>query len=317
MSQLKLGDKVRFVNEPMEGIVTSIKDKNLIGVTVDSDFEIPVLATELVKIKFEEKAGNNQPELPAAKAFKVASVNPLGVFFAFDRVGEDGIELYVHNNLSEWVIVNVFQKDDGVYHLWQQLKLERDETHLMGKYKFSAMQDWKALLVQLLPLESHTVKPGGLVQTEINFSAKKFHQWLKHCFFLNKQAYTLRLDEVLEPLNLQALKQKDFSETTVSNVKNLKDKPAAIIDLHYDALQRNGYGSAVDITAFQMDVFTQTLEAAFVHQMKEIVYIHGVGNAYLKNKIRTWLSKHPEMVGGFEEADLLQFGNGATLVKLK
>lgn len=317
MIQLKLGDKVRFVNEPMEGIVTSIKDKNLVGVTVDSDFEIPVLATELVKVKFEEKAGNNQPELPATKAFKVNSVHPLGVFFAFDRVGEDGIEMHVHNNLSEWVLLNVFQKEDGVYHLWQQLKLEREETLLMGKFKFSALQEWKTLWVQLLPLESHTVKPGQLVQTEINFSAKKFHQWLKHCFFLNKQAYTLRLDEVLEPLNLQALKQKDFSETIASNIKNLKDKPASIIDLHYDALQRNGYGSATDITAFQMDVFTQTLEAAFVHQMKEIVYIHGVGNAYLKNKIRTWLSKHPEMVHEFEEADLLQFGNGATLVKLK
>jgi hypothetical protein len=34
MMQLKLGDKVRFVNEPLEGIVTSIKDK-IVGVTVN------------------------------------------------------------------------------------------------------------------------------------------------------------------------------------------------------------------------------------------------------------------------------------------
>jgi hypothetical protein len=317
MNQLKLGDKVRFVNESMEGIVTSLKDKNLVGVTVEDDFEIPVMASELVKIKFEEKAGNNQPELPTAKAFKGNSIHPLGVFFAFDRVGEDGIELFVHNNLAEWVILNVFQKEDGVYHLWQQLKLEREETLLLGKYKFSSIQEWKTLLVQMLPVESHTVKPGSLVQTELNFGVKKFHQWLKHCFFLNRQAYMLRLDEVMEPLNLKALAQRDFTETPVSNVKNLKDKPASIIDLHYEALQQNGYGTASDITAFQMDVFTQTLDAAFVHQLKEIVYIHGVGNAYLKNKIRTWLSKHPEIVSGFEEADLLQFGNGATLVRLR
>jgi polyribonucleotide nucleotidyltransferase len=89
------------------------------------------------------------------------------------------------------------------------------------------------------------------------------------------------------------------------------------IEDHFGDMDFKLAGTRLGITAFQMDVFTQTLEAAFVHQMKEIVYIHGVGNAYLKNKIRTWLGKHPEMVREFEEADLLQFGNGATLVRLK
>jgi hypothetical protein len=316
MMQLKLGDKVRFVNEPLEGIVTSIKDK-IVGVTVDSDFEIPVMLHEVVKVKFEEKAGNNQPELPAAKPFKAASLNPIGVFLAFERIGEDGLDLHLHNNLSEWVLVTIYQKEDGVYKLWKNLKVERDETLVLGNYKLAAMQEWFPLLVQVLAVESVTVKPGALVQTEISFSGKKFHQWLKHCFFLNKQAYVTRVDEVLEPLQLEALKQKDFSESIKTEKKNLKDKPSTVIDLHYPALQQNGYGSATDITAFQMDVFVQTLEAGFVHELKEMVYIHGVGNAYLKNKIRTWLSKHGEMVVSFEDADMLQFGGGATLVRLK
>jgi hypothetical protein len=50
---IKLGDKVRFLNENMEGIVTSMKGKNQIGVTIESDFEIPVLISEVVKIKFD------------------------------------------------------------------------------------------------------------------------------------------------------------------------------------------------------------------------------------------------------------------------
>ena len=46
---IKLGDKVRFINEDMQGVVTSIKG-NTAGVTIEDDFEIPVLINEVVKI---------------------------------------------------------------------------------------------------------------------------------------------------------------------------------------------------------------------------------------------------------------------------
>lgn len=52
---LKLGDKVRFVNENLEGFITSVKDKTTVGVTIEDDFEIPVLASELVKIEFTDQ----------------------------------------------------------------------------------------------------------------------------------------------------------------------------------------------------------------------------------------------------------------------
>src|SRR6185312_3669412 len=43
----KLGDFVRFVDEKMEGFVTRIIDDQMIGVTGDDDFEIPVLASRV------------------------------------------------------------------------------------------------------------------------------------------------------------------------------------------------------------------------------------------------------------------------------
>ena len=59
MSTLKLGDKVRFVNENMQGIVTSINGK-IVGVTIEDDFEIPVAANDVVKI--EEDAPKRKDE---------------------------------------------------------------------------------------------------------------------------------------------------------------------------------------------------------------------------------------------------------------
>jgi hypothetical protein len=313
---IKLGDKVRFLNENMEGIVTSMKGKNQIGVTIDSDFEIPVLISEVVKINFDDKAGNTPSNSPA-KPFRVANNNPLGVFLAFERQGEVDLEISLHNNFSEYLTVVVYQKIQGVFHLYKTLQLERDQTLTLGKTQLNQFDQWPSYHFTLVPYEDTTVSILKTIQSELNFQAKTFHQYWKHCFFLQKQAYVFKLDEPLEKLNLQALKQKDFSEKTLVQAVDLKSVPNRIVDLHYESLQQNGYGSATDITAFQMEVFTKTLEAAFVNKMPEMVYIHGVGNAYLKNKIRTYLSKHPEMILNFEDADILQFGGGATLVRLK
>ncbi|MBP7510588.1 MAG: Smr/MutS family protein [Bacteroidia bacterium] len=313
---INLGDKVRFLNENMEGIVTSIKGKSQIGVTIDSDFEIPVLISEVVKVKFEDSPKTKQDSIES-KPFRVANSNPLGVFFAFEREGDTDLNCYIHNNLSESLIVLVYHKNAGVFHLHKKFQLERDETKFYEKVKLNQFDEWPIYQFVLLPIESTCINTANSISAKLSFGAKTFHQYWKHCFFLSKQAYVFRLDEQLDKLNLQALKSKDFSEKILAEPINLNMKPERIIDLHYEALQANGYGSSSDITGFQMEVFTKTLEAAFVNHLEEIIYIHGIGNAYLKNKIRTYLTKHPEMIVSFNDADSIQFGGGATLVRLK
>ena len=46
----KLGDFVRFVDEKAEGFVTRIIDDQMIGVTTEDDFEIPVLASKVTSV---------------------------------------------------------------------------------------------------------------------------------------------------------------------------------------------------------------------------------------------------------------------------
>jgi hypothetical protein len=48
--QLKLGDFVRFVDENIEGYITRIIDKDMIGVTDNNDFEIPVMASKVTLV---------------------------------------------------------------------------------------------------------------------------------------------------------------------------------------------------------------------------------------------------------------------------
>ena len=53
----KIGDKVKFLNDVGGGVVTRIIDKVLVGVLVDDGFEVPVMASELIKT--ESVQGND------------------------------------------------------------------------------------------------------------------------------------------------------------------------------------------------------------------------------------------------------------------
>jgi hypothetical protein len=312
---IKLGDKVRFLNENLEGFVTSMIGKGIIGVTVDSDFEIPVQESQVVKIQFAEKAGNNSEAAVQEKPRKQNS-HPLGVFIAFERINDNDVQAWFHNNFTEKVLLAVYEIEQGVYKFRQNFVIEREDTVAFKKYKMEDFQNWLPLYVQLISIELNTVKPVAPIAKELPFYAKSFHQTLKFSFFLNKQAYQYRIDEQELNLNLQKLKEKDFSEK-VSVAPDLKSRPEELIDLHYDALLNNGFPAAKDVVSFQMDVFVQSLEAAYMHKMPRIVFIHGIGNLYLKNKIQTWLSKHKDLVKEFRDADPIQFGGGATEVFMK
>lgn len=48
--ELQVGDKVRFLNEKGEGIVTRILGNNLVNVAIEEGFELPVMASDLIKI---------------------------------------------------------------------------------------------------------------------------------------------------------------------------------------------------------------------------------------------------------------------------
>lgn len=314
---LKLGDRVKFVNENMAGVVTSFKAKNLVGVTIEDDFEIPVLASEIVKIDFDEVKPNTDKKETDDKLKTKLNSNPVGVFWAYNRLGENEVEGVLHNNACDTLMYVVYQKEKEVYNLYKTGKLNRGEEVNFLKLNLENYEKWNPLLFQLIIADDITIKPSKPLHIEFKAKPKEFHQSLKFCFFLQKQAYIFKLNEELNSLNFNALKQKDFNEKTIAEKIDLSQKPEPIIDLHIEKLIERGYTNQTnDIIGVQMDVFIKTLEAAYMNQMKSMVYIHGIGNQYLKNKIHTFLTKNKRLAKHFEEADTLKFGGGATYIEI-
>jgi hypothetical protein len=190
----------------------------------------------------------------------------------------------------------------------------------IGRFSIEQFNKWPEFTFVITPINEEFKSINTLVK-KVRLNAKEFHASFKQCYFLGKQAYTIRLDSDLTSQSLKKLQEKDFTEpiaTQTKNIVNLKDKPNQVVDLHAENLAENiDKLGAQEILNLQINAFAQSLEMAHVHKMKSIVFIHGVGNHFLKNKIKNYLSVQKEIVERYADAENLLYGGGATEVWLR
>jgi hypothetical protein len=318
MSKFYLGDRVRFVNENMQGVVTRLEG-NTAGVTIEDDFEIPVLVSEIVKINDiftkpqEVKAPTTKPHFVKIH---------YGIHIAFDRQTDTEYDCYLHNSETDCIQVAVYCYQDKKYHLKWRNEAELEETIKLARLHIDDFQKWSNLFFQIsfLPLEHEgTIKHALYKQFKI--SQKEFFAAFKTCYFLNKQAICFRIDDPLTTTDIAKLKNHDFSASSAVNPPNIITKGLLFdteIDLHAEKLIQDFKGlSASDIVSIQMQTAGKALEQSFVLKKQRIIFIHGVGNHFLKNKIRNLLGASKTWVKDFKDADPLKYGGGATEVWLK
>lgn len=314
----KLGDFVRFVDEKMEGFVTRIIDDTMIGVTGEDDFEIPVLASKVTTVHGYQPAGS-------AKQEKDEDIKlPAGEFIT------KGIYLAVTNDAKANSVVHFHIINDTSFQLLATLNTEK-QNQFKGEYSgtvspksvakvYSAqladLQLWPELVVSLLYYTKQNIKaPVPLVFKE-KFKAKDFSGTKKNIPLLTPAAsgWLFRLDEPEMVIDAQKLKESFFKS---AEEKAVVEKPVSEVDLHIEKL-RDDYQflNSSEILNIQLTSFHKSLDAAIVHQLPEIVFIHGAGNGILRHELHKILGKH-QKIQTFMDARKEKFGYGATKVLLK
>lgn len=316
MATIKLGDKVRFVNENMQGVVTSLKGTTA-GVTIEDDFEIPVLLSEIVRID-DILTKPNEEEKPITAKPKFVKVHS-GFHLAFERLSETTLELKIHNSQTDWAMVAVYFNNQ----LQHRLNIELETNQSLGKFKLDEFNSWPEFTFIITPIDE-LFATHKTITRKFKFSAKEFHASFKQCYFLGQQAYTFRIDSDIKPDALLKLKERDFSEansahqTKTKTLLDLTAKPISPVNLHIEHLVENtGEWTAQEIVDIQLNAAKQTIEMAHVHHLKSVVLIHGVGNHFLKNKIKNYLGTQKDIVLRYADADMLKYGGGATEVFFK
>ncbi len=313
----KIGDYVRFLNEKQEGVVTRIIDHQLVGVTIDGDFEITVLANEIVLVQSGEsqlREDFNELSNPITTLSKNTEERLYLAVCKDDKIGHL-YHLYLINSSKYDLLtaVSIQKKDvfEGIYgDVVKSNTATRISTHTVSEFD----QGW-IFHLQIIYYQQGVFTPTQPKVFRKNIKAKQILTTEKEIPFINKKGYLseLELDHSIQFDKEDLIEQMLSANSQEPNV----DAPSREVDLHIEELtDQFPTMKAEEMLRVQLETFRRNLEAAIVHHYQNIIFIHGVGNGTLRNEIHKQLGKHPH-VKTFKDARKEKFGYGATEVILK
>lgn len=311
----KIGDYVRFVNERQEGVVTRLVDSQIVGVTIDGDFEINVAITEIVKVNQTENTLIDHSEdvilnSPAVRIHKekgihLAAVNNAKAAQLFDLhlVNETGYEL----------LFSCAAEQSGTFTGIASGGLAPFQTQLLTS--ITPSEGCPTLHFQFIFHGKKEFEPRQPLIKRFLLKPKSLFGQTEHLSLLDKQGFSWPLDQTESSIPQEKL--QDFFQSTKQSEKQDFFIPEEEVDLHIEALredwpQLNGE----EILRYQLEHFRRCLEAAAAKGFEKIIFIHGVGNGTLRTEIHKRLGKSLG-VKTFKDARKDRFGYGATEVFLK
>jgi len=349
---IKIGDKVRFLNATGGGTVSKIISKELIEVTDQDGFDIPVLTRECVVVESAEKTdasqklGENKKEenvkleeiLPVEDEYVPQEETPegenLNVWIAFVPVdikvlSITSYECYLINDSNYYLGYNI-ANGNGTRFMSRATGFIQPNTKIfVEEIKKEQLNELELINVQLFAFKrdkSYTFKPSYDVRLKINpVKFYKLHSFVENDFFDEKALLfgivnnNLPEDKtaVVIPDDLSQIMMQKESKPPVKEIKKETAPEVVEVDLHIHQLLDNLNGlTNADMLKCQLDKFHQVLQENAKRKGQKIVFIHGKGDGVLRNEMLKQLkSKYPTYY--FQDASFREYGFGATMVTVR
>ena len=333
---IKIGDKVRFLNDVGGGIVSGFVDKNTCLVQDEDGFDIPTLIKDVVAVSTDDyniskvaKAAiqQNTPSTAGATHTSVKAA------LAHDDDQDEERE----TDLAEASITYRPQPQQrrGAEQLNLYLGFVPQGDVADVATRFEAQQSFlpkPPMAVGLRPDCTRFYKPACFAKTPFFTTPALLIDIVRddrpaRTLFVNAEELNATITEnqghstqaTAEPGKeaRQALKEKLRHEQQPAQATPQRDPKAPLeVDLHASELLDTMVGlSAKDILDYQLKVFHEAMQQALPHKGKRLVFIHGKGNGVLRNAIVVALRTRYKQCR-FQDASFREYGFGATLVTI-
>jgi len=343
---IKVGDKVKFLNDVGGGVVTGFINKKTVNVEGDDGFEVPCLITELVNVSAPElnlsTAKPSEVPVPAEPVAAPAFVKAQGeiingknspdFYFCFVPTNPKNplaaeIELYLVND-SNFTVIYTFshitsEKVELIEH-GTVTSNSRMKLDALLQEDLSDLPDFGFQLIYFKDKESEWNQP---VVKKFKVNPVKFYKesTFQANSYFSKNALILQITPNPLQTELDKLTKDDFQK--VVQAKEAQQKPKqklrkrttdeVVIDLHINELLDSSEGlSNREMLEIQMENVESEMNAAIKSRVQRIVFIHGVGQGVLKQEVANLLKRKFKKYY-FQDASFKEYGYGATMVTLR
>lgn len=333
--KVNIGDKVKFLNDIGEGVVTSYMDKKTVMVKTEDDFEMPVLVNELIVMEPAEVTVEKKPERPEKVSDPSAEMEEEEELLMDEEIAigiklkknSAEIQAFLINNSSYYLYYNTGVEKEGEEVRLSGGELEPGIKVYLGKILPENMEKDIRLICSLIfwnkgfyrglqPVQRKLVlDPSaivtGLALTDNDYFEQKAAIYVVHSFRKKEESAEDRVSDLKDLKKI--IQQKEQPEERKSPPASGKNAPEEV-DLHIESILEDYKDlSPGEIIQAQMGRFETSLTTAILHNTRKIVFIHGIGNGKLKHEIRKTLDrKYPDL--RYQDASFREYGYGATMV---
>lgn len=346
---IKVGDQVKFLNDPGGGKVVKIIGDQAY-VIIEDGFEVPTLLSNLIKDQNQSYGEGTIDEVdePYVKQSQQSTsvlnetedesevtdvivaeystkFNPILAFVLSDKeknLREQRIDICLINDgnyfLSYVIAFSVLNK----HTLIEKGELEPEMLVKVGTFGIDQLLENQALSISIIPYNKKAYqfhKPLHVLLDWETLNITSVQSFVENEYF-DEKAYVVDLVE-FETAEMQREKLATALPRMEISKKNVKKQIIDLeeVDLHIDKLvsaEQLEHMTAGQILEAQLARFTIALEGAIKAGTKRIVFIHGVGNGKLRYEIQKTLNrKYPHLT--YQDASFAEYGYGATMVILR
>jgi DNA-nicking Smr family endonuclease len=342
---IKVGDKVKFLNDIGGGVVTGFINKNTVNVEGEDGFEVPYPINQLVNVSAPELnivSTDKQVEAEEPVQIEPEYIEPEGeiingknspdFYFCFvpkdaQNPLADAIEMYLVNDSNYTVLYSYSYITPEKVEAIEQGTIKsnsRTQIDALTQEQLSALPDFGFQLIYFKNQDEEWNEP--LVK-KIRVNPVKFYKasTFRSNSYFRKHALVLQITTSPMHAELDKLTQDDFKKLVKSKDTSPKPKQSIrkrtdnelVIDLHINELLDNTEGlSNREMLEIQMNKVESEMKLAIKSPVKRVVFIHGVGQGVLKQEVANLLKRKFKKYY-FQDASFKEYGYGATMVTLK
>lgn len=330
---MNIGDKVRLLHGTEEGIIRRIIDKKTVEIEIEDGFLIPVLRKEIVIVSSDEEPERTTKNLSSSVSIENSTIEEdkqqEGIFLGvtFDHNISSG---WIINNTKEIVLFGVHEKKvDGIIGL---------SYGILNNHTYAKIADWDknashglpSVIIDFIKFNDRIKERNDPFSRKIDLRSLASGHEKSRLPLLGSSGILIALNDQMIIPDPEVLKEALFSkdpkgskeaifpeEPEFQNKDSVQKGFVKEVDLHIEALVDDfQFLGGEEILNMQLSEFNSCLENAVISGTDQIIFIHGIGNGILRNKIHKKLSQYPH-IKYFEDARKEKFGYGATKVHLK
>ncbi len=347
---MKIGDKVRFLNEVGGGVISGFQGKDTVLVQDEDGFDIPLLRSECVVVetdnynlqvtpeeaqKEKASADSNRDEALDSPILETKEGEQLNVYLAFvpqdiKNISTTSFDAFLVND-SNYFLYYTYS-NQTINNKWSSRShdLVAPNTKLyLETFTKDVLNELDTVRVQLISFKhDRNFEMKSPIDVEQRIDVVKFYKLhsFKDSEFFDEPALVYDIivkDEVRKTIQIDPkvlkeglLSKPEFRRPKSEPLVKKRKNEVIEIDLHIDELIDSTIG--LDNKAMlecQLKEFRKVMNENIQHKNQKIVFIHGKGEGVLRKAIIDELKKHYKHCT-YQDASFQEYGFGATMITI-